>query len=190
MKNNGQYQVIYADPPWKYNSRANHKTRFRGGACGHYPLMSMKEIKDLPVKNIADDNAVLFLWTTFPYLKEQIEVFEAWGFKYKTVAFNWVKLNSQNLKPFFGVGYYTKSNAEVCLLGTRGKVLKPATNKISSIILSPRREHSRKPDEARKNIELLYPNTKRIELFARKQVAGWDCIGNDINGQNIQELVK
>lgn len=175
-----KYSIILADPPWKYNSRANHKTRFRGGACGHYSLMSMDDIKALPVKAIADDNAVLFLWVTFPYLKEQLAVFEAWGFEYKTVAFTWVKLNANNLGTFFGVGYYTKSNAEVCLLGTKGKVLKPVRNDIGSIILSPRREHSRKPDEVRQRIELLYPTCERIELFARQRVPRWSAWGNEV----------
>lgn len=175
-----KYQIIYADPPWKYNSRANHKTRFRGGACGHYDLMTMAEIKNLPVKDIADNSSVLFLWTTFPYLKEQLEVFESWGFKYKTLGFSWIKTNKKNHKPFFGVGYYTKSNCEICLIGTRGKVRKPAVNTVSSVIICPRREHSKKPDEARAGIEALYPNTKKIELFARQKVSGWDCWGNEI----------
>ena len=134
----------------------------------------------LPIKGIADDNAVLFLWVTFPFLEDQLKVFGAWGFKYKTVGFTWVKLNPKNLGTFFGVGYYTKSNAELCLLGTRGKVLKPATNSISSIVISPRREHSRKPDEVRERIELLYPGINRIELFARQQRLGWDAWGNEV----------
>lgn len=75
-----KYQIILADPPWKYNSRANHKTRFRGGCCGHYSLMSMDEIKALPIDKLADDNCVLFLWTTFPYLEDQIKLFNHWGF--------------------------------------------------------------------------------------------------------------
>lgn len=185
-----KYQIILCDPPWKYNSRANHKTRFRGGTCGHYSLMSMDEIKSLPIQNIAANDAVLFLWTTFPYLKEQLEVFNAWGFQYKTVAFTWIKLNSINKKPFFGVGYYTKSNAKCCMLGTRGKVMKPITNKVSSIILSERREHSRKPDEAKKRIELLYGDLPRIELFARQNTPGWTCIGNEIDGKSIEESLK
>ena len=175
-----KYQIIYADPPWKYNSRANYKTRFRGGAYGHYQLMEMKDIMALPVGDIVDDNAVLFLWVTFPYLEVQLKVFGAWGFEYKTVGFTWVKLNPKNLGTFFGVGYYTKSNAELCLLGTKGKALKPDTNSISSMIISPRREHSRKPDEVRERIELLYPNSNRIELFARQRVEGWDCWGNEV----------
>src|SRR3990167_9193081 len=134
---NKKYSIIYADPPWKYNSRANHKTRFRGGACGHYSLMSIDEIKELPIPEIASKNCALFLWATFPFLIDQINLFGYWGFKYRTVGFTWIKTNPKNGRPFFGVGYYTKSNAEVCLLGIKGK-LKPITNKISSLIISPR----------------------------------------------------
>ena len=174
-----KYQIIYADPPWKYNSRANHKTRFRGGAYGHYPLMTMDDIKTLPIKEIADENACLFMWATFPYLKGQLEIFRAWGFEYKTLGFLWVKLNSKNGEPFFGVGFYSKSNAEVCLLGIRGR-LKPITNYISQIIVSPRRLHSQKPDEVREKIVDLFGDLPRVELFARRKVEGWDCWGNEV----------
>jgi len=174
-----QYQIIYADPPWKYNSRANHKTRFRGGACGHYDLMTMDEIKKLPLPELADKNCALFMWCTFPYLEQQIRLFDYWGFRYRTVGFTWVKTNSKNGKPFFGVGYYAKSNAEICLLGMKGQ-LKPISNKVSSIIIAPRREHSRKPDEARKRIVELFGDIPRIELFAREKTPGWDVWGNEI----------
>ncbi len=174
-----KYKIIYADPPWKYNSRANHKTRFRGGAHGHYPLMTMNEIKAIPICDIIDDNACLFLWVTFPYLKEQLEVFPAWGFDYKTLGYLWIKLNPVDLMPFFGVGYYTKSNAEMCLLGIKGR-MKPITNSISQVISAPRREHSQKPDEVRESIVSLMGDLPRIELFARQKVEGWDCWGNEV----------
>ncbi len=174
-----KYQIIYADPPWKYNSRANHKTRFRGGACGHYQLMTMEDIKAMPVSKIVADNACLFLWATFPYLKEQLEIFRAWGFEYKTLGFLWAKLNPKNGKPFFGVGFYPKSNAEVCLLGIKGR-LKPITNSISQIIVAPRRLHSQKPDEIRERIVELFGDLPRLELFARQKVKGWDCWGNEV----------
>ena len=174
-----KYNIIYADPPWKYNSRANHKTRFRGGAEGHYSLMTMEEIKRVPIDQLADDNCVLFLWTTFPYLEEQIKLFKHWGFKYKTLGFSWIKQNPKNKKLFFGVGYYAKSNCECCLMGIKGK-MKPVSNKVSSAILSPRREHSRKPDEARERIVELFGDLPRIELFARQQFEGWDCWGNEV----------
>ena len=174
-----KYNIIYADPPWKYNSRANHKTRFRGGAEGHYKLMSMKEIKELPIKELADENCVLFLWVTFPYLKEQIKLFDYWGFDYKTLGFSWIKLNKKNKKPFFGVGFYAKSNCEVCLMGIKGK-MKPISNKVSSCVISERREHSRKPDEVREKIVELFGDIPRIELFARQKVDGWDTWGDEV----------
>lgn len=174
-----KYQIIYADPPWKYNSRANHKTRFRGGAEGHYPLMSMADIKALPIDKLAADNCALFLWCTFPYLDEQIKLFEHWGFKYRTVGFTWVKTNPKNGKPFFGVGYYAKSNAEVCLLGIKGK-LKPVSNKVSSVVIEPRGRHYEKPAVVRDKIEELFGDVPRIELFARHKVDGWDSWGNEV----------
>ena len=174
-----KYGIIYADPPWKYNSRANHKTRFRGGACGHYDLMSMEEIKALPLQEISADNCALFMWCTFPYLDEQIKLFKHWGFKYRTLGFSWIKTNPKNGKPFFGVGYYAKSNAEVCLLGTKGK-MKPVSNSVSSCVIAPRREHSRKPDEVRERIVQLFGDLPRIELFARENTEGWDVWGNEV----------
>jgi site-specific DNA-methyltransferase (adenine-specific) len=176
---NKKYQIIYCDPPWKYNSRVNHKTRFRGGAEGHYPLMTIEQIENLPISRLADDNCALFLWCTFPYLNEQIKLFNHWGFKYRTVGFTWIKTNSKNGKPFFGVGYYAKSNAEVCLLGIKGK-LKPVTNSISSIVISPRRLHSQKPNEVRSLIVELFGNLPRVELFAREKSLGWDVWGNEV----------
>lgn len=156
--------------------------------------MRDQEILDLPVEHLTDNDAVLFLWVTMPRLPLGFEVIKKWGFTFKTCGFTWIKLNSRNRKPFFGVGYYTKSNAEICLIGTRGKVLKPAVNSISSAILeadeeiefpevailSERREHSKKPDEARRRIEAMYPDIPKLELFAREKAPGWDIWGNEL----------
>ena len=179
-----KYQIIYADPPWKYNSRANHKTRFRGGAEGHYPLMSMEEIRALPINRLADKNCALFMWATFPYLDEQIKLFEHWGFEYKTLGFLWIKANKINGFPFFGVGFYSKSNAEICLLGIKGR-MKPITNKVSQVVLAPRGEHSQKPKEVRNKIVELFGNLPRIELFARQKTEGWDVWGNEVESDII-----
>jgi len=173
-----KYSIIYADPPWKYNSRANHKTRFRGGACGHYSLMTMDEITALPINDLAEENCALFLWCTFPYLEDQIKLFSAWGFEYRTLGFSWIKTNPVNHEPFFGVGYYAKINCEVCLMGIKGK-MHPISNKVSSVVIAPRREHSRKPDEVRERIVELFGDLPRIELFARQATPGWDIWGND-----------
>ena len=184
-----KYQIIYCDPPWKYNSRANHKTRFRGGAEGHYKLLSMDEIKKLPIKELAGKNCALFLWTTFPYLKEQIKLFDEWGFRYRTLGFAWVKTNKKNGFPFFGVGYYTKSNLEICLMGMKGQ-LKTKTNSISQVVIAPRREHSRKPDEIKDKIVELFGALPRIELFARERTKGLDSVGYDIDGMDLTESIK
>lgn len=176
-----KYKIIYADPPWKYNDRRNTHTRFCGGAMVHYDVMDYRDIARLNVDDIADDDAVLFLWATFPNLKEAIFVGESWGFKYKTVGFNWVKTNKNNGAPFFGIGYYTKSNSEVCLLFTRKKkILKPVSNSVSSIILSPREGHSKKPDIVRDKIVQLFGDIPRIELFSRHKTEGWDVFGNEV----------
>lgn len=173
-----KYSIIYADPPWQYNARKNTNTRFGGGAMGHYSTMTMEEIKQLPIAHIADKNCALLMWCTFPYLNEQIKLFENWGFEYKTLAFSWTKTNKITGTPFFGIGYYFKSNCEVCLLGVKGK-MKPISNKVSSCIISPKEEHSKKPKEARDRIVELFGDVPRIELFARQQVDGWDCWGNE-----------
>lgn len=186
-----KYDIIYADPPWKYNSRENHKTRFRGGADGHYRLLSLQDIWKLDVESICSDNAIMFLWCTFPFLKEQLKTFEAWGFKYKTVGFTWIKTNIKNGKPFFGVGYYSKSNAEVCMLGTRGKVLKPRNMTVSSVVIEPRTKHSSKPAVVRDLISKMYPDLSKIELFARPPLMdGWRMLGDEIDGKNIRDALN
>lgn len=176
---NKKYNIIYADPPWRYNARNNPNTKFGGGADGHYPTMTMQEIEKLPIPKIAHDNCALFLWVTFPYLDKQIRLFEKWGFNYKTLGFSWIKTNKGNGEPFFGVGYYAKSNCEVCLLGIKGKMT-PITNEVSSCVIAPRETHSKKPDEVRTRIIKLFGDVPRIELFARQHVNGWDCWGNEV----------
>ena len=133
-----KYNILLLDPPWKYNARNNKNTRFGGGAGGHYPLMSMEEIKALPIQDIAADNCAMFLWATFPYLDEQIKLFEHWGFIYKTLGFSWIKLNTRNKKPFFGVGYYAK-----CLRGSsKIFILNKRTNNIEYINISDLKDYS------------------------------------------------
>lgn len=175
-----KFDVILADPPWKYNSRANHKTRFRGGACGHYDLMSTEEICAIPVQDWAAPGAVLFLWACYPMLIDAFKVTVAWGFEYKTMGFTWVKTNPGNGKPFFGVGYYTKSNAEPCLLATRGGVIKPHVNTVSQVIVAPRTKHSEKPAEVMDRIDLMYPYARKLELFARRERPGWTGWGGEL----------
>lgn len=194
-----KYNIIYADPAWEYNERNNGHTKFGRGVHGYYPVMSYSDIKALRVQDIADDNCALILWVTFPLLDKQIKIIEHWGFRYCTIAFVWIKTNKrQNLEQasffpceyldtFFGVGYYTKSNTEICLLGMKGQV-PVKDNTISNIILAPREEHSKKPNIVRDKITDLFGDIPRIELFARDKAYGWDVWGNEVN--NDVELVK
>lgn len=119
------------------------------------------------------------MWATFPMLKEALEVIEAWGFTYKTVAFNWVKQNKSGVGLFMGLGNWTRSNSEICLLAVKGKPKRVSAG-VHSIILSPLQRHSRKPDETRDRIVELMGDLPRIELFARETAPGWDSWGNEV----------
>lgn len=176
-----KYSIIYADPPWQYNvwSNKGHKGHKRS-AESHYKTMDKKDIQDLPVSRISKKDCVLFLWVTFPCLAEGLELIEKWGFEYKTVAFTWIKNNRKSDTLFWGLGYYTRANAEICLLATRGKVLERKSKSVHQVIISRIREHSKKPDEARDRIIKLFGDLPRIELFARQSVDGWDCWGDEV----------
>ena len=117
-QSNRRYEVIYADPPWRYVVWSN-KGKGRS-AESHYPTMSLAEICALPVKEFAAPDSALFLWATFPNLLDAFQVMKAWGFHYKTVAFVWVKRNKKSPGWFWGLGYWTRANAEICLLATKG----------------------------------------------------------------------
>ena len=172
---NKKYNIIYSDPPWSYNDKALAGNR---GAVCKYPVMDIKAICDLPVKNIAADDCVLFMWVTFPKLNECFEVIKSWGFDYKTVAFTWVKKTGRGTW-FMGMGRWSRANAEICLLATRGKP-KRASAGVRQVIESIPERHSKKPDETRDRIVQLCGNLPRIELFARETASGWDSWGNEI----------
>lgn len=146
---NKKYNVIYADPPWSYQQWCNKK---QGAAKAHYETMKQKDIEELPVERIADKNCILFMWATFPKLQEALATIKAWGFEYKTIGFCWVKRN-KNGSWFKGIGFYTKSNSEVCLIATKGKPPKKSVHHtVSQLVETVREEHSKKPDEVRKRI--------------------------------------
>lgn len=173
VSNNKKYKIIYADPPWKYGTDVSK----------HYPTVPIESIYKFPIDKFADKDCALFLWVTYPILPEALETVKKWGFRYVTTAFTWIKTNKNNGKPFFGLGNWTRANAEICVLGFRGK-LPRKSNKVAQVVLSPLREHSRKPDEIRDKIVELLGNLPRIELFSRQSVKGWDCWGNETNKFN------
>lgn len=183
-----KYNIIYADPPWSFKVWSD-KGKDRS-ADKHYNTMTAQDIRDLPVSSIADDNAVLFLWVTYPCLEEGLELIKAWGFKYKTCAFSWIKMNKKSNTLFTGMGYYTRANNEICLLATKGKPLPRMSKAVKQVIVSHIREHSRKPDEVRDRIVELFGDLPRVELFCRHQADGWDAIGNEIDGRDIREVLQ
>jgi len=205
-----QYQVILADPPWWYADqkkvRKDTKVPTRGiGACHHYSQMTTDELCDMPIKSLQADRCLLFLWATCPLLPDALQVMDAWGFDYSTVAFVWIKLNAKQVEQrgsrlrqmlysygvygfldkltVFGPGYYTGSNAELVLLGRRkgAKSIRHGDTKLAQVVYSPRLEHSQKPDQIQDSIERMYPDAMpRLELFARRPREGWDVFGNEV----------
>ncbi len=141
--------------------------------------MDNKSIANLPINQIADKNCILFIWVTMPKLNECFDIIKKWGFVYKTCGFVWIKKNKKSDSIFWGLGRWTRSNAEICLIATKGKP-KRISAKVHSVIISRIREHSRKPDEVRERIVEIYGDLSRIELFARQEIVGWDCWGNEV----------
>lgn len=168
-----KYNIIYADPPWQYWESGNKNQSV------HYKTMTVDEICKLPIKDISAEDSVLFLWVTYPMLADAFRVIDAWGFKYSTAAFVWVKKNKTQDSPFFGCGAWTRANSELCLLATRGTVQRLDAT-ISQIVESPVEEHSKKPAIVRELIERLVGKLPRVELFARGNADGWDAWGNEI----------
>jgi N6-adenosine-specific RNA methylase IME4 len=166
-----KFPVIYADPPWKFRV-FNENTGFIGQAADHYPSMTVAEICALPVSDLATKDAVLFLWCVNAELPGALEVIKAWGFEYKG--------NLVWVKPSPSLGHYVRNQHELLLFATRGDIPTPSpANRPTSVINGPRREHSRKPDEAHELIERMYPELPKIELFARSRREGWDARGNE-----------
>lgn len=178
-----KYQIIYADPPWRFKNYSDkwHKDHKESRwVAKHYKIQTTKDICDIPIKDISDKNCILFIWATFPRLPDCLEVIQSWGFVYKTIAFNWIKKNKKANSLFWGMGFWTRSNSEVCLLATKGNP-KRLSKSIHQVIESKIEEHSKKPDEARKRIVELMGNLPRIELFARQKTEGWDVWGDEVD---------
>jgi N6-adenosine-specific RNA methylase IME4 len=169
------YEVLYADPCWDYDGREQHNTKTANKSVKHhYDTLTTETLKTLTVESITAPNAVLFLWTSSPHLDQAIDLMKAWGFAYKTIAFVWDK---QKVNP----GYYTMSQCEVCLVGKKGTIPTPRGTRNERQFLSQMRgRHSAKPDEIRKRIERMFPTQKKLELFAREKVEGWDAWGNEV----------
>lgn len=164
-----KYRVIYTDPPWAY---ANSMPEYFTEQKDHYTLMTVKEISQMPVENITEDNAVLFIWVTSPILEECFEVINSWGFKYKS-SFVWDKIKHN-------MGHYNSVRHEFLLIATKGSCQPDIQKLYDSVQSIERTKHSEKPELFRAIIDNIYPLGKRIELFARNSMEGWDVYGNEV----------
>jgi N6-adenosine-specific RNA methylase IME4 len=188
MTNNKKYNIIYADPPWYYHTwntdtfsnRKNPKNHGRVRmASAFYQTLKTEDICKLPIREMADKNCALIMWVTNPLLPDGLEVMQAWGFKYKTVIFCWVKLTPNSSRLKLGLGYYTRPNMEIALLGMRGS-LPRLSRSINQVHKANIKAHSEKPHLFRDLIVKLFGDIPRIELFARHIIPGWDSYGNEI----------
>jgi N6-adenosine-specific RNA methylase IME4 len=180
----GGFRVVCADPPWHFKS--NSKGKPGRNAFGHYDCMSLAEIADLPVKACVADDAALFLWITGPFLAigAHIPIMRAWGFKATAMGFTWTKLNKRSTTlficpgdVFMGGGLTTRKNAEFCVIGKRGKSVRRSAS-VREAIISPVREHSRKPDEFYDRVQ-QYAEGPYLELFARQSRESWVTWGHE-----------
>jgi N6-adenosine-specific RNA methylase IME4 len=186
------FGAVLCDPPWRfktYNEKGRGRSPdwrpFKGSPSKHYDTMSIEDIAALNVQSVTAADCALFLWVSWPMLKEAIGVIEAWGFTYKTCGFDWMKAHTGQIDMFrddgdalCGMGYWTRSNTEPCLLATRGKP-KRLHRDVRMGIIEPRREHSRKPDCVHGRIERLVAGPY-LELFGRQARAGWTVRGNEV----------
>ena len=187
-----KYNIIYADPAWSYSKGVYQEWRPHHNGADRmindfYPTMSIEEMKALPIDNIADKDCALFMWFTYSHLPQAIELCRAWGFKYKTIAFVWLKLSNKG-NVLSNIGAWTMGNTEAVLIATRGNMLKhKKRNDIKQIVMPNTQlrmkgadRHSRKPKEVRERIELLFGDIPKLELFARQNFEGWDAWGNEV----------
>jgi N6-adenosine-specific RNA methylase IME4 len=185
----GGFGVVYADPPWSYKTWSAKGTG--RSAEQHYSVMSVEDIMALPVGELAKPDCVLFMWATWPTIQDAFRVIEAWGFTYKTCAFDWMKADVSTIDLFpdpkdasISLGHWTRSNSEPCLLATKGKP-KRLDAGVKMGIIEPRREHSRKPSVVYDRIERLVAGPY-CEIFSRTTRPGWSCWGKEV-GKFVSE---
>jgi len=176
----GRYAVIYADPPWAWSKKPLVNRGAARTVEKEYVTMQPDAIAALPVAEWCADDAALFLWATGPKLPIALRVMEAWGFAYKTIGFAWVKQNKSGIGLFMGMGFYTRANVEICLLGVRGTPKRKSAG-VHQVVISPVSKHSEKPDEVRSRIEALYDGPY-LEMFARTKRFGWNAWGLEAPG--------
>jgi N6-adenosine-specific RNA methylase IME4 len=171
---NNRYGVIYADPPWNFETYSDKGTG--RGAVSHYDTLTIEDLMTMPVADLAAKDCALFLWCIDTHLPQGLELLRAWGFDYKTVGFVWAKKNKKADSYFMGLGKWARTNPEICLLATRGKP-KPLSRSVRKLVVERLRENGRKPERVRDDIKELVAGPY-LELFARQTAEGWDCWGD------------
>ena len=176
------YDVLLLDPPWSYTGQQDKW----GAAAKFYPTMSDEELLALGVPSLLNKRSVVFMWATAPRLDFAVDLLRAWGLHYRGVAFTWVKTRLDGATPIGAQGVrpsVVKPTAEFVLVGStvaKGRPLPLADEGVPHVVLAPKQEHSRKPDEVHRRIERLYPGASKLEMFARRPVEGWDVWGNEV----------
>ncbi|MFA4944399.1 MAG: MT-A70 family methyltransferase [Lentisphaeria bacterium] len=185
------YQVLLVDPPWTYRDSCSAGKR---GAVYKYPTLTLGDLRELRVREWAAEDSLLFLWATWPLLPDALTLMESWGFLYKTIAFVWAKTRGpvQESAPprwHWGMGNWTRSNTEICLLGVSGRP-KRASGGVHQLVVSPLRAHSAKPPEVRERIvRLVGEDVPKVELFARERAPGWDACGLELDGLDVRDYL-
>lgn len=178
----GAYGVVLADPPWQFRTWG---PKGNGRSCP-YPTMDAKAIRELPVRALAAKNCFLVMWTTAPFLALSLDVMIAWGFRYSTAG-AWCKTAADGSYAI-GTGYHWRSSAEFWIAGSVGHPPRTRGHAIPNAILSPRREHSRKPTRLHDDLDAMFPGIEKCELFARSQRQGWSCWGNEVSKFDASEV--
>jgi N6-adenosine-specific RNA methylase IME4 len=180
----GSYDIILADPPWSYTGQQDKW----GAAAKFYPTMTLDDIMALDVGALLNSRGIVFLWATSPLFHHAMTVLDRWGLTFRGVAFVWVKTKkSDPLVPIAAQGVrpsIIKPTTEFVLAASRvatGRPMALEDESICQVVLAPKQEHSRKPDEVQERIERMYPHAKRLEMFARRKRDGWDAWGNEAN---------
>ncbi len=180
-----RFSTVLLDPPWTYQDKALAGNR--GAGC-KYPLLTIEHLKQLDVPNILSPDAAVFMWATMPLLQEALDLYRAWGLTYKTCAFTWVKQTSLGKRWNWGMGRWTRANAELVLLGTQGHPKRVSAG-VHSIVETPIEKHSKKPGIVHDRIVQLVGDVPRCELFARRESPGWVCTGLDLDGVDVREFL-
>jgi N6-adenosine-specific RNA methylase IME4 len=182
-----QYEIIYTDPPWQYDSSDNlaKTSLLNKDENFHYPTMPLEKIKEIDVPSLCADNCLMFMWVVNPMLDDGIDLLKHWGFNFATVGFVWHK---EKTNP----GYYTMSSVEMVIIGKKGKIPEPrGARNVKQFLSQTRGKHSAKPQEIRHRIEQMFPTQKKLEMFARYASEGWDVWGNEFDvDENGLEVVN